>query len=184
MKRVIEARQVVLLLASLSVASTSIAMEAPAAQLPNADVTVSTPIEEIEVTGQRTVYSLVYAIEQAEVQMFSLFNELNSSDDFDVTCGHITYTGTRIASWVCDSGFLKKERELDMQRLRMRAGFEQPRTEAQLRFDTESKARRLNAEMKALALQHPELARRMLDLAAKQEALEAANRKLRSADED
>ena len=44
------------------------------------------PIEEILVTGERTVISLRNEIRREEENLYRIFNELNSHDRFDITC--------------------------------------------------------------------------------------------------
>jgi hypothetical protein len=132
------------------------------------------PIEEIVITEQRSSIGLISEIEQTEVKMFSLFNDLNSDDDYDVNCGNKTYTGTLIPVWECDVGFLKREREQDMQD--WRAGFRMPRSEAQLRSDNVYRIRDLNAEIKRVALENPEFASLLFELEDKRQALQEANR--------
>jgi hypothetical protein len=44
------------------------------------------PIEEITVLGERTFFTLRLEIEAAEAEVYGLFNELNTNDDFDFKC--------------------------------------------------------------------------------------------------
>ena len=54
------------------------------------------PIEEIQVLGSRTLYSIRMEIVDEENKIFSMFNELNSDDDFDILCDNIAPTGSHI----------------------------------------------------------------------------------------
>lgn len=128
------------------------------------------PIEEIEVIGERSLLLLENEIREVEVQMFEIFNDLNSSDDFDVTCRNITHTGTLIPTWECDAGFMTRERSQNVQDF-LQSGFI-PRTDEQMYWENRHKVEALNAEMIALAKENPALARAMLDLHAKRQRME------------
>ncbi len=56
------------------------AMEAPA---PGAD---DPDVEEITVTGQRSLLALRMQVEQAQEEVHFLFNDLNTDDDYDIIC--------------------------------------------------------------------------------------------------
>lgn len=138
---------------------------------------VDRDIEEIEIIGQRTNGQLRLEIQRVEEHMFSLFNDLNSSSDFDVTCTNITHTGTLIPVWECDVGYLKRARYQDAMNL-LQFGYP-ARTEEQLYWDHREKTAEFNAEMRALALEHPELAEAMLTLNEKRNELAERERELR-----
>ena len=44
-------------------------------------------------------------IERADDVLYTLFNELNDEDQFDVLCGYETQAGTRVRTRVCKSNF-------------------------------------------------------------------------------
>lgn len=67
------------------------------------------PIEEITVQGRKTTYSLRMEIESLEEEVFGMFNELNSNDEFDVKCTREVYAGSCIPKRVCMTAFLRKE---------------------------------------------------------------------------
>jgi len=54
------------------------------------------PIEEITVLGERSFFTLRLEIEAAEAEVYGLFNELNTNDDFDFKCTREAYTGSHI----------------------------------------------------------------------------------------
>lgn len=56
----------------------AMAMEAPAAQ--------EVEVEEITVTGQRTLLTLRLQASEAEDVMFGLYNELNTDNKYDIVC--------------------------------------------------------------------------------------------------
>ena len=68
------------------------------------------PIEEIQVLGSRTLYSIRMEIVDEENKIFSMFNELNSDDDFDILCDNIAPTGSHIKQRVCEPRFVTETR--------------------------------------------------------------------------
>ena len=68
------------------------------------------PIEEIQVLGSRTLYSIRMEIVDEENKIFSMFNELNSDDDFDILCDKIAPTGSHIRQRVCEPRFVTETR--------------------------------------------------------------------------
>jgi hypothetical protein len=148
------------------------------------------PIEEIQVTGPRSMILLGQEIRKAEVQMYNLFNELNSTDDFDVTCGFVKDTGTQISAWKCMVGFMSHAEHRNTQEF-LQTCFspvseadEQvntqglppscflPKTDEQLNWENREKLDAMNAEMSALAKENPALAQAMLDLYAKKQRMQ------------
>ena len=68
------------------------------------------PIEEIQVLGSRTLYSIRMEIVDEENKIFAMFNELNSDDDFDILCDKIAPTGSHIRQRVCEPRFVTETR--------------------------------------------------------------------------
>jgi hypothetical protein len=128
------------------------------------------PIEEISVVAEPSTLFLLQEIKDTEVLMYDIFNDLNSTDDFDVICRNVTYTGTLIPTWECDAGFVTRERFRDAQDF-LQFGFIQ-RTDAELYWENRDRVEALNAEMLSLAKENPGLAEAMLDLNAKRQRLE------------
>ena len=128
------------------------------------------PIEEISVVGERSALFLLEEIKNAEVLMYDIFNDLNSTDDFDVNCRNVTHTGTLIPEWECDSGFMTRERFQNTQDF-LQFGF-MPKSDEEMYWENREKVAALNAEMLSLAKENPGLAEAMLDLNAKRERLE------------
>ena len=154
---------------SLVIAAEQVTEEA-AEQIPEAPAARERPIEEIEVIGERSTISLIYEIQQAEVQMYDIFNDLNSTDDFDVICRNVTHTGTLIPTWECDAGFMTRERFQNTQDF-LQFGFV-PRSDEEMYWDNRDKVEALNAEMLELAKENPTLGQAMLELHAKRQRLE------------
>jgi hypothetical protein len=137
------------------------------------------PIEEVEVIGERSLLNLQIEIRNQEVAMYNIFNDLNSTDDFDVNCRNVTHTGTLIPTWECDAGFMTRLRFQNAQDF-LQFGFI-PKTDEELYWENRHKVEALNAEMLALAKENPELAQAMLDLHAKRQRMEALQQAKREA---
>ena len=115
---------------------------------------------------------------QLEQDMYKLFNKLNSSDDLDVACGDRAVTGSTIPVWQCDAAFMRDAGSTDVGRRfdnNLARGTQfgnAPQSSKQLSAAYRKKAQQLNDEMKALALEHPELGSAMLALHVKRQQLE------------
>lgn len=59
------------------------------------------PIEEIIVTSQQSFRSLRLQIEIAEEQLYSIYNDLNEIEEFDVECRQSDWAGTHIKQHMC-----------------------------------------------------------------------------------
>lgn len=129
------------------------------------------PIEEIEVIGERSTLGLIVEIRQVEVQMYEMFNDLNSTDDYDVICRNVIHTSTLIPEWECDAGFMTRERFRNTQEVLEFGAM--PKQEEEMYWENRHKVAALNAEMLALAKENPALANAMLELNAKREQLAA-----------
>ena len=66
------------------------------------------PIEEITVLGERSFFTLRLEIEAAEAEVYGLFNELNTNDDFDFKCTREAYTGSHIKRRRCMAAYLRE----------------------------------------------------------------------------
>ncbi len=71
------------------------AMEAPAVD------SAGQAIEEITVTGQRTLFDLRLEVSEAEDAMYNLFNELNTENKYDIVCRNDTRVFSHIRQKVC-----------------------------------------------------------------------------------
>lgn len=120
-----------------------------------ADAATDEPMDEITVVGEKTLLNLKYAAYQAEDDFFTLFNELNENDEFDVYCDDESNTNSRIKRRSCWSPF---ERDVDDEELRYqlqsgsRVG---ARNEGLIRAKRKEQAELL----KNIVLEYPELQR-------------------------
>ena len=62
-------------------------------------------IEEIVVRGQKSLVRLRFEAYKAEDDFYSLFNQLNDDDDYDVRCYKEAPTGSHIRKRVCRTKF-------------------------------------------------------------------------------
>ena len=69
---------------------------------------LSRPIEEITVVGTKTLFSLRLEMESAEEDVYAIFNELNSTDEFDISCTHEVYSGSHFKQRDCMATYLRK----------------------------------------------------------------------------
>jgi hypothetical protein len=128
-------------------------------------------LEDIIVEDKRFLRSLRMEMIRAEDLKFEIFNSLNSTDEFDITCEKYTPTGSILPRRVCDVGFMKKARGEDV---RLFTDFmEKPdgefyqgfllRSEHQLTGELAYKAEALKKEMVELGIKHPSLGKAMID---------------------
>lgn len=140
-------------------------------------------IEEVQVLGEQSQVALARSIREAEVHMYDLFNALNSTDAYDVTCRFHDVTGSRVPDWRCEIGFMANAGYRNSQEF-LQFCFSLmpdegpntnalpptcilPKTAEQVYRDNRHILADMNAEMLALAQENPELAQAMLDLYAK-----------------
>ena len=119
-------------------------------------------LPEVLVRGDNSMHALRKEVIRAEELKFEVFNNLNSTDDFDITCEWRAPTGTRIKYWRCDVEYMRKAREEALDTMMALDGAIYI-SEHQLAVQNAHKTRALNREMKALAARNPELAVAMIN---------------------
>ncbi len=142
-------------------------------------------LPEITVKGDDSMYSLKMDVINAEEHEFDLFNSLNSTDDYDITCKWYSPVGTRIKKWGCDVGYLKKTAAADsmdfINKVIMSADKPGPApilvSRQQREIELAWKRKAMKKEMLTLAAEHPELAIAMVRANAMQQYYEAERRK-------
>lgn len=65
---------------------------------------------------QRRVGAILKDIRKTESSVNKLFNELNSSDEFDLVCYAFQQTGSKTSQRICEPLFMKKARNAEAQR--------------------------------------------------------------------
>ncbi len=141
------------------------------------EVTPSTrPIEEISVTGQRSLSRLLLRVREKENEIYAFFNANNSSDRFDIICTYRRPTGTYIMKRECEPRFLKNlrvEKTRD-QIMGIGVSFTQRDLVGLSAQDFEN----LQNEMLLLISTNPEFAEKMAELANLSEDYEAQRKAL------
>ena len=90
--------------------SLGIAAQEPLKEISTDSAAQGYVLEEIKVIGQRPLSSMEMEIIRAEELKFEIFNSLNSTDEFDITCSWRAPTGSRLKRWGCDVGYMKRAR--------------------------------------------------------------------------
>ncbi|MDA1370951.1 MAG: hypothetical protein O2971_09350 [Proteobacteria bacterium] len=116
--------------------------------------TPSRPIEEITVLGEQTLHTLRLEVEAAEEEVFAKFNELNSDDDFDISCTREVYTGSHLPVRDCMPKFLRNSQADNVQNYLL--GIDIQLTRDQLQSEVYGKSVELEAEMRRVAIENEE----------------------------
>ncbi|NLD35363.1 MAG: hypothetical protein GX654_00665 [Desulfatiglans sp.] len=113
-------------------------------------------LPQITVIGDTSMGSLERDVIEAQELKFKVFNNLNSTRDFDIECRWRELQNSRIKKWVCEVGYLREAR-YDAIRDWIEKGIPIP-SDGALLVQYADKGRALNREMNALATQYPEMA--------------------------
>lgn len=126
-------------------------------------------LEQIIVTGQRSLFLLRAQIESARESLYSSYNDFNVDDEFDVNCQRVTWTGTHIPGQQCWPAFFERLVAENSQDSLIGIGFLIPAGElANLyaeRFDE------LRVNLEKVARETPPVADAMMDLGKLEQAL-------------
>ena len=152
------------------------AAQAPPAAVASGGDKQAQDIEEITVIGLRELTTLKTEMIRAEELKYRIFNSLNSTDEFDITCESRPRSGSHIAIRVCDVGYMKKARSEDVRKAIDFGWWWVIRSDRQLATEYADKTRTLNKEMLGLAAEHPELATAMIKANALQQRYIAERR--------
>ena len=129
------------------------------------------PIEEIQVLGTRTLYSIRMEIVDEENKIFSMFNELNSDDRFDIFCDNIAPTGSHIKQRVCEPRFVTDMRaRMAQDYLR---GIGMLNGSSDLEMETALEREELEKEHLRIAVEHPEYLEMLTELTNLRDTLES-----------
>ena len=130
------------------------------------------PIEEITVLGERSFFTLRLEIEAAEEEVYGLFNELNTNDDFDFKCTREAYTGSHIKRRRCMAAYLREAQAENTQNYLK--GIDTRLSLSEVEGEVHQQTLAMEAEMTQLALDNPEFSQALRKLA---ELLGALNTK-------
>ena len=122
----------------------------------------SIPIEEITVLGEKTLFTLRLEIESAETKVFDLFNDLNSSDDFDITCTKEVYVGSHFKKRSCMAAYLREAQARNTQDYLY--GIDIQLSLNGVKGDVRQRSIAMEAEMRSLALENHSFAAALLKL--------------------
>ena len=129
------------------------------------------PIEEIQVLGTRTLYSIRMEIVDEENKIFSMFNELNSDDKFDILCDNIAPTGSHIKQRVCEPRFVTETRaQMTQDYVR---GIGMLVGSSDLEVETAMEREELEKEHLRIAVEHPEYLEMLTELTNLRDTLES-----------
>ncbi len=121
------------------------------------------PIEEITVLGERTFFTLRLEIGAAEEEVYGLFNELNTNDDFDVTCTWEVYTGSHFKRRSCMAAYLREAQAENTQNYLK--GIDMQLDLSGVKGEVRDQTLAMEAEMAQLALDNPEFSQALRKLA-------------------
>jgi len=108
---------------------------------------------EITVLGERSFFTLRLEIEAAEEEVYGLFNELNTNDDFDVKCTREVYTGSHFKRRSCMAAYLREaEAENAQNQLK---GIDTRLSLSGVKGEVRQQTLAMEAEMAQLALDNP-----------------------------
>ena len=129
------------------------------------------PIEEIQVLGTRTLYSIRMEIVDEENKIFSMFNELNSDDRFDILCDNIAPTGSHIKQRVCEPRFVTETRaQMTQDYVR---GIGMLVGSSDLEVETAMEREELEKEHLRIAVEHPKYLEMLTELTNLRDTLES-----------
>lgn len=165
-----------LLLAGLlsAISFTSIAQDAE--QQPEEESIVENtndrPIEQIDVIGERTLFSIRYEIRREEDSLYRLFNDLNSADKFDIFCKTESRVGSYIRTRSCDpvffTDFRRQSSRAALTEMRyafsedgldlviLRNGLDMLESDRELRNQVEAEFEAMNEEIFRVAMENPD----------------------------
>ena len=135
--------------------------------------------EEIIVYGKKNIVQLRLQFNRAEDSFFTVFNSLNSTDDFDVECDYVYYLGDRRRHHVCMPRFAKKyEAQRSSAIILANNGFSDNVGSANW-VRVRQKNELMWKEMATLVLEHPELREEFTNLEKMKNAYEAERQERR-----
>lgn len=121
--------------------------------------------EEITVYGEKSLVRLRHAIYRAEEDLFSVYNDLNSNDDFDVDCKYVAFPRGRWGHHQCRPRFAIKAEAMATQAVMLGSPHGADLSEYSVNgARIKKKNELLWAEMRALLNEHPELRSALTDL--------------------
>jgi hypothetical protein len=120
--------------------------------------------------AQRKVGTILKEIKKTETAVNKLFNQLNSSDDFDLVCYAYEQTGSKARQRICEPLFMKKARNAEASRFvngtRQGTDTSVPQGDGALQALLQDEIVGLSRELQEVAKQSPEFAAQLQQLQA------------------
>ena len=117
------------------------------------------------------MYSIRMEIVDEENKIFSMFNELNSDDRFDILCDNIAPTGSHIKQRVCEPRFVTETRaQMTQDYVR---GIGMLVGSSDLEVETAMEREELEKEHLRIAVEHPEYLEMLTELTNLRDTLES-----------
>lgn len=117
---------------------------------------------------QRKVSTILKEIKKTETAVNKLFNELNSSNDYDLVCYAYVQTGSKARQRICEPLFMKKARNDEASRFvnGTRQGLDNmvPQSDGALKPQLQDQVVELRRELQDVAKENEEFATLMLQL--------------------
>ena len=126
------------------------------------------PIEEIIVTSQQSFRSLRLQIEVAEEQLYSIYNDLNEIEEFDIECRQSDWAGTHIRQHMCWPQFFTQMTAQNAQDWRFGLNILIPVDQLKTKYEDKFDAARAN--IRRVAEEHPEAHAALLEVGKLQAA--------------
>lgn len=167
------------------VAQTTASPDTPEPVAGHVPETAKTDLEEILVTAERSIVAIRSQIAREEMRSYKMFNELNSDDDFDITCRQVR-ANSHIAKRECEPRFFTRERhgnsimaladiregliglgdgeEAGFDLVQLERGASSLASDQELKAQEQDRFEQLNEEMLRIALEHPEYRESLLRL--------------------
>lgn len=127
-------------------------------------------VEQIIVTAQQSFQSLRAQIDLAEVRLYSVYNELNEINEFDVDCRRSDWAGTHITEQICWPQFMTEMAARNVQDWRFGIDMLIPVEHLKLQSKPEFEA--LRANIRRVAGEHSDAADALLEVGVLQAAIQ------------
>jgi hypothetical protein len=159
----------ILLLFALTPAA-SLSQDVPTSEELLAEQSLSEPIEEIIVYGDKSLYHYRLEMYRAQDLVFTTFNSINSDDQYDVHCYDESAPGSRVKRHICRASFVKEAEAAEAM------GFMLGHPHVPAKTVIFQKHSELTEELDKLMLESPELREAVIKYGITIQNLEAARK--------
>lgn len=123
----------------------------------------SRPIEQIDVTGNRSFFRIRQQIIAAENDIYALFNDLNTSDGMDIVCKRVRPTMSHISVRVCEPEFVTTLRANNVGDALL--GIDILFSDMAIKNESAASMEKIFQEYERIALENPDFARALVRFA-------------------